>query len=493
MNNQNQTTYDLCIIGMGISGLNALESASKYLPASARVIVVDRQQPENAIGGMWHNVYKYVRLHQPHPLFTIGNRKWNLKKDASHLASREEILNHFETCYRELHQKFTIEEKFACEYVSHEEVNENGNYRVDIRFRSVNDPEQTLQIKADRCIKAFGFNVSPNSHMTFDTDKVHSLAPESDALSDGTVAKDQQPIYIIGGGKTSMDVAALILSQNPDRKFNFVIGKGMYFMDRDKFFPEGMSRYWKGKSVSDSLIDMYRNYDENDLESSIAYVKEQYGLAPAADASQTLLGLLSPKESAPVVKATEHFIYDYLSDVIETDDQLEILFRSGERRAIPAGSWIINCTSHLYPDRADVTEPIVSEQGRVLSIHKSVSAFFFTSIAGYFLPHLWYRDQFRKVPILYFDHHQLVKKNKSAYLFAIAAQVIHNQLRCVEALPLKTVMDCGLNYDKWFPLVRQMPVLVRLLKNKKTYLRESAGTLKAICEKYEVDYGIVGR
>ena len=49
--------YDLCIIGAGISGLNALYSALHYLPQSARVLLVDRNPTS---GGMWTQTYDIV-------------------------------------------------------------------------------------------------------------------------------------------------------------------------------------------------------------------------------------------------------------------------------------------------------------------------------------------------------------------------------------------------------------------------------------------------
>ena len=47
---------------------------------------------------MWVDTYDYVRLHQPHGLFTAGNIKWTLGQDPSHLATKGEVLDHFEHC-----------------------------------------------------------------------------------------------------------------------------------------------------------------------------------------------------------------------------------------------------------------------------------------------------------------------------------------------------------------------------------------------------------
>src|SRR3978361_48000 len=60
-------TCEVCIVGAGVTGLNALFVASQYLRRGQRVILVDRRR---RAGGMWVDTYPYVRLHQPHPMFT---------------------------------------------------------------------------------------------------------------------------------------------------------------------------------------------------------------------------------------------------------------------------------------------------------------------------------------------------------------------------------------------------------------------------------------
>jgi monoamine oxidase len=73
---------DVCIVGAGLAGLNAL-FASRYLSRDQKVILVDRRE---RVGGMWVDTYPYVRLHQPHPMFTAGNIAWTLGEDRSYLG-----------------------------------------------------------------------------------------------------------------------------------------------------------------------------------------------------------------------------------------------------------------------------------------------------------------------------------------------------------------------------------------------------------------------
>ena len=48
---------EICILGAGIAGLNALFAASQYLGRNDRVVLVDRR---TRVGGMWTDTYDYV-------------------------------------------------------------------------------------------------------------------------------------------------------------------------------------------------------------------------------------------------------------------------------------------------------------------------------------------------------------------------------------------------------------------------------------------------
>ena len=100
-------TCEVCIVGAGIAGLNALFVTSRYLARDQKVILIDRRQ---RVGGMWVDTYPYVRLHQPHPVFTAGNIKWTLDQDRGYLATKPEVLDHFEHCLNVIKQDVDVEE-----------------------------------------------------------------------------------------------------------------------------------------------------------------------------------------------------------------------------------------------------------------------------------------------------------------------------------------------------------------------------------------------
>lgn len=106
---------DVCIVGAGLTGINALFVASRYLRPDQKVILLDRRE---RTGGMWVDVYPYVRLHQPHGMFTAGNIKWTLDRDRSYLATKDEVLDHFEYCLDEIRRRVRVEERYGASYLS---------------------------------------------------------------------------------------------------------------------------------------------------------------------------------------------------------------------------------------------------------------------------------------------------------------------------------------------------------------------------------------
>jgi hypothetical protein len=146
---------DLCILGAGIAGLNALFAATRYLSRNQTVVLVDRRA---AVGGMWQSAYDYVRLHQPHPFFTAGDTAWTFGKERSHLASRSEVVTHLTHCLATSRKRVTLDERFGYEYRWHDETGA-GPDRVLVECDSTVPGAPGLRIRAKKVIKAFGINV----------------------------------------------------------------------------------------------------------------------------------------------------------------------------------------------------------------------------------------------------------------------------------------------------------------------------------------------
>src|ERR1700742_5103183 len=144
---------DIRIVGAGLAGLNPLFVASRYLSRDQKVILVDRRR---RVGGMWVDTYPYVRLHQPHGMFTAGNIKWTLGQERSYLATKGEVLDHFAYCLEVIKQRVRVDELFGWEFQSDQEL----DGKVQITCRSP-DGKQVV-VEANRLIKAYGFRVTPN-------------------------------------------------------------------------------------------------------------------------------------------------------------------------------------------------------------------------------------------------------------------------------------------------------------------------------------------
>ena len=221
---------ELIIVGAGISGLNALAVASDYLSAHDRVVLVDGR---HRAGGMWVDTYAFVRLHQPYPIFTAGDIAWQLEEPASHLATREEVLDHLGHCVEVARAKVDLEQRFGWEYVGHAEA----DGEVAVTLRGPDGRSETLSTK--RLIKAYGNNVVPSSPLPISSAAVRSTTPEELPLAIASHPEDRGPIWIIGSGKTAMDVALMLRRERPGRELNMVAGSGTMFSRRETFFPTG--------------------------------------------------------------------------------------------------------------------------------------------------------------------------------------------------------------------------------------------------------------
>ena len=62
---------------------------------------------------MWVDTYPYVRLHQPHGMFTAGNIKWTLGQDRAYLANKGEVLDHFGHCLKVISERVRVDELFG--------------------------------------------------------------------------------------------------------------------------------------------------------------------------------------------------------------------------------------------------------------------------------------------------------------------------------------------------------------------------------------------
>lgn len=133
-------------------------------------------------GGQWEWQYDYVRLHQPHTQFTAGERTWAISgtKPASHLASKTEILSHFEdiaaACVREHKLDLVMLLGHAHDGTHTVVQGDSKAARVQLVARPLDPALGAVTIVADRLIKCRGFAIPRKEPFALSTRaRVHAL------------------------------------------------------------------------------------------------------------------------------------------------------------------------------------------------------------------------------------------------------------------------------------------------------------------------------
>jgi hypothetical protein len=219
-----------------------------------------------------------VRLHQPYQFFTAGDIEWKLGKAPSHLANRFEVLEHFRHCLDVIKQRCELHTMFESAYEYHEEASdEQGAPMACIHVTDAQGQQITVSTK--RFVKALGFNAWPHKPLAVSSDQVHSTTPESWDYMGEAMAADQNPIYIIGGGKTGVDAAYHAAKRYPGRDIHLIAGSGTSFFNREATFPTGAKRYTGGTSLLGTMADVALHYDGENEKDVYEYFVERHGLA----------------------------------------------------------------------------------------------------------------------------------------------------------------------------------------------------------------------
>ncbi|WP_458687598.1 FAD-dependent oxidoreductase [Nocardia tengchongensis] len=481
--NDGTPACDVCIIGAGIAGLNALFVASRYLSRAQKIILVDRHP---RAGGMWVDTYPYVRLHQPHPLFTAGDIKWTIGKERAYLATKTEVLDHFEHCVSVVAERIQVEEHYGCEYRSHEETGEG------VRITCVDGDGTPLVITADRLIKAFGANVAPMDPLQVSSSRMRSVSPNFCDVRHDDIARSDTPVWIIGGGKTAMDTASALLTTCPGREVNLVAGPGTIFFDRDRIMPPGARRWWGGVLPSRLFIDLTRRFDGTNESEVQDWLLATAGLSVTPRADNCFAGLLSESEQRTIRGGLHTVVMDHLQDAVDRNGAVELVFRSGDVASVMPGSWLVNCTGYLLHTSTPY-EPYVSPGGSVLSIQTRSATFGFLSFSGYFLAHLMFRDKLRELPLYALDADELRTKTHTAapITYAALALHLHNLSMIYDELGPSVFLRCGLDFDRWYPLHRRLRGTTHFIRTHRRDQEHNRRTLDTIGDRFNVRCGPV--
>lgn len=470
---------DVCIVGAGLAGLNALFVASRYLSRDQKVILVDRRE---RVGGMWVDTYPYVRLHQPHPMFTAGNIKWTLDRDRSYLATKSEVLDHFEHCLNVIRQRVRVEEFFGWTVESDDE--NDGTVRINCK----SSDGQRLVIEAKRLIKAGGFHVKPNDPLQISSTRILSVSPDFCDMRCDEMRASDTPVWIIGGGKTAMDTAYALITEYPDREVNLVGGSGTYFMSRDRILPSGARRWWRGTPFIQLGMELTRRFDGTNEIEVADWFRTTYGAWLTPTTANFLLGVLSEAENKTIAAGLSEVIMDHLVDAVDHNGATELVFRTGSTKAIQPGSWIVNCTGYFKADDRPYA-PYLSRGGSVVSIHPRSATLHLTYVMAYFMTHLLFLDKISGVPLYELDTIDLRNKANTAFPFAMISLALHNMSLIADSVPPKVLIEFGADINLWYPLPRRLVSTARYLRTHRRDRDHQRHTLDTIAKRFDVRCG----
>jgi hypothetical protein len=472
-------TCDVCIIGAGIAGLNALFVASRYLDRDQRVVLIDRRR---RVGGMWVDTYPYVRLHQPHPMFTAGNIGWTLGQDSGYLATKDEVLDHFAHCLALIERDVDVHELFGCDVECYDETDSG----VSVQCRSSDG--RALTVRAKKLINACGFRVMPNDHLEISSTRVHSVSPDHCDVRAGAMAQGDEPVWIIGSGKTAMDTAHALITRYPGREVNMVAGGGTFFLSRGCTFPTGARRWWGGVPISVIARRTAKRFDGTNEADVAAWYREAFGTWCTPATANYFLGVLSESENTTISEGLNDVVMDHFVDAVDDAGETRLVLSSGSTKSVQPGSWVVNCTGYVM--RTDHPyEPYLSPGGSVMSIQTRSATLHLSSFAGYFMTHLLLTDALRDAGLYELDLQELQKKSKAALPYAMFSLVQHNVSIIADRVPSRVFRDCGLDFDLWYPLPRRLAGTARFLLTHRREREHHRRALDTLRERFDIRCG----
>ena len=128
-----EISTDYLIVGAGAMGMGFLDELMSNSSDLTAVIVDMRDKP----GGHWHDAYSWVRLHQPAITYGLNSRP--LGVGGPDLASKSQILSHFELGLADLlatgRVKFLSQCKYQGDGIVQSLLDEKLTYKVNILLK----------------------------------------------------------------------------------------------------------------------------------------------------------------------------------------------------------------------------------------------------------------------------------------------------------------------------------------------------------------------
>jgi len=459
-----QEECNLCILGAGYGGIGALVAASENLKAGDKVIIIDRTR---GWGGHWIEQYSFLRLHQPYRHFSVGRFGWKLKQSRDYLATKREVLSHMEDIANEIGKKLKLVCLFAHEFDSYEEGGMDGSPNVLVRAHSI-DYGRSVLIQAQKFIRATGFDVKIKQPVAFTSKSIQSVSVRDPMLCDPEIRYAGKPIYILGSGKTAMDLVCMLSKNNPASNLNITLiaGRGGCFGVRDRLFATKAKRWFGGHLVTDVFYDYSKDWDGENQADCLAHL-ERKGIidSPISDPENWVWGVLSLGEIQTVKETVSEVIKGHVSDIVDDSQGNPVMhLRSGKMIPVEKESIIVNCTDHLV---APPKEKLLSPLGCVL--YPQV-ALVFPATTNYYLSTVFLRGDLPKVADKLYRSRIGGAEPKNVHAVHSALAFLANLELLLPHLPLSVLLNDTSNLNKWYPLHRQALSFARLLLRRRRIL-----------------------
>jgi hypothetical protein len=223
--------------------------------------------------------------------------------------------------------------------------------------------------------------------------------------------------------------------------------------------------------TADAFLRICRLFDGQN-EHQVMETLEREGLCmrlfgPAANCRY---GILSSAERAEILAAVDQVHRGHLVAVEGT--QMTVREGSTSRQVpVAEGSWFINCTSHLH----DIAhEAVLQDSGVVCAPQWAMG---FTGTSAYFVTHLWFRDELAKVaPELF--RIRINVEPKLRFVPQMGLMVMANMALAGAHLPFSVPSRFQGDFNKWYPLHRQVPTIARVLASRGEVVRKAERLVK---------------
>ena len=108
---------------------------------------------------------------------------------------------------------------------------------------------------------------------------------------------------------------------------------------------------------------------------------------------------------------------------------------------------------------------------------------------GYFMTHLLMLDKITDTPLYELDGMDLRNKSNVAFAYTLFSLVGYNLSLITDSVPNKVFSECGLDFNRWFPLPRRMAGTAQFLLTHRREREHLRRTLDTVRDRFDVRCG----